>query len=1632
MTFLTSVCIGPLFGRNRKPGFVALVYAGFVLAVGSLHAATLPAGFIETTIPGPNGGDWNEAAGILFDDNVRMYVWERSGRVWIQDDGDTTWSLLIDISDEVGAFNDHGLLGFALDPNFVQNGYIYMMYVVDRHHLMNFGTPNYNPNANDYFSATIGRITRYTANQADGFRTVDLATRKVLLGETRQTGIPILFDSHGVGTLVFGTDGTLLASCGDGSAYTGVDTGSRSDTYYLQALTDGIIRTSENVGAYRSQMINSLNGKVLRLDPATGDGVPGNPFYDPENPRAPRSRVWNLGLRNPYRIAILPGSGSHNREDANPGILFIGDVGWNTWEDMHVSTGPGLNFGWPAFEGMTAHPDYYNANILNRDAPNPFYGVNGCNQQYLYFNQLIKQDSLNPISFTDSCGNPIPASIPTFRHTRPALDWQHGNAVARTGTYNGAGNATTATVGAAGSPVSGSAFSGSCSVGGVWYEGDDFPDIYRNTYFHADFTDGWIRNFVFDANYKPTAVRSFANVGEGVVGLATHPINGGLYYIFWTTAIRRIDYAPNGNFPPKAVATGDKYYGPGPLTVQFTGSNSSDPEGLPLTYFWNFGDGSPTNNQANPVHTFNAPDGVPTQYNVSLVVRDSAGATASARLIISVNNTPPVVNITSPVEGTKYPLTDSTIYNLTADVSDSEYSNDQLRYEWVTYLHHNTHQHAGPADTNHATTTVIAPAGCDGNIYYYRVELTVTDPAGLATTREVRLFPDCPEQSDPIITWPQPNDIIYGAALTTAQLNATADVPGTFYYDPPIGTVLKAGSAQVLKAFFTPADALNYRIAIATNTLNVLPAPLVITADDKVKIVGAPLPELTATYQGFVNNDTPFVLDTPVLLTTPATADSPAGGYPIIASGATDVNYTVTHVNGTLTVVTQLPPVITLSPSNLTFDVIVGGNAPDQSINISNSGGGNLSWTVTNEGDGQDWLSVSPSQGTNNTSISVSVNSAGLAVGSFQRTLSIAALGAENSPQTVSITLNVHPRTTGRFEFTYTNRAALLADGWDFLARSAGGMVRNTETTSGAVVSFDQTVHPGRIRIPVDIGDLWADLNDTQNSLFRNLPPDWTSVRVRLAFAPTQNYQYASTVVYQDDDNYLQVMRTYDQGNKWAFVRELDGDALNINTPSVTAVSNLYQRLDRNIATGVITAYYSLNGSTWTSLGAVTQTLNNPRLGIVTGASPGGFPVADFSWVEIYTSSSTTNPVLLVSANTLNFSTARAGSQIVTIANGGGGVLNWTASVGGSGPNWLSVNPSSGNSNATLTVSVDATGLTNGIYERTITVAATGATNSPHTINVTLDVSQNILTVVADPKTKVFGEIDPLLTYQIISGSLAEGDVLTGSLSRVAGEDAGEYAIEQGSLTAGPKYDLTYIGANFTILKSNVSLVLSELSHTYDGDAHPVSVATDPEGLAVVVTYNGDTTVPTNAGNYEVIGEVLELNYSGSVTGVLAIARAPLNVAANDAVRLVGQTNPIFSGVLTGVLPQDGISVSYSSEATTGSPPGLYPVIPELIDPYNRLDNYTVTSSSGILTVVDVPRLLDISQSAEGVLIVSWRVHPGRIYQCQWKADLMDAEWTPLLIEGQESYTAFETMLEVHHATGGAKQGFYRMLDVTP
>jgi hypothetical protein len=146
---------------------------------------------------------------------------------------------------------------------------------------------------------------------------------------------------------------------------------------------------------------------------------------------------------------------------------------------------------------------------------------------------------------------------------------------------------------------------------------------------------------------------------------------------------------------------------------------------------------------------------------------------------------------------------------------------------------------ANPADISYGTllsaTQLNATADVPGEFVYspaigtklneganqdLKVDFTPNDAANYnKASKKVKI--NVNGKKDPVITWANPADITYGTLLSATQLNATADVAGTFVYTPASGALLSVGDNQNLKVDFTPDDATNYNIATKTVTINV-------------------------------------------------------------------------------------------------------------------------------------------------------------------------------------------------------------------------------------------------------------------------------------------------------------------------------------------------------------------------------------------------------------------------------------------------------------------------------------------------------------------------------------------------------------------------------------------------------------------------------------------------------------------------------------------------------------------------------------------------------------------------------------------------------------------------------------------
>jgi glucose/arabinose dehydrogenase/PKD repeat protein len=419
-----------------------------------------------------------DPVGLAFAPDGRIFVAEKRGQVQILESAGgspPTYTRrampFLDLGAEVLDNADRGMLGIALDPYYATNGYLYLAYSVET----DPGTP-------DLDQLGFLRIVRYTRSTANPY-IADPASRLVLVGETWPLGVTSAYYSHSTGTLLFGDDGTLLFSCGDGAHYDRADAGGLEPNQFLPGRSDPL----EDIGAYRSQWTGSLSGKILRLNPANGDGIPSNPFYDAAHPRSSISRIWARGLRNPYRMTIRRGSGSTNPADARPGTLFVGDVGWNRWEEINVCRG-GENFGWPCNEGSGEQTDYPYAGVPPRGACPP--GGAGL--------------------------------------TAPSIEWPHNGLTADS------------------APIGG--IYGNAAAGGAYYQGTGYPIQYRKRLFFCDYPSSWLNMAVLDASDHVVDVQDFGSNLGNPVEIRLDPVSGDFMYCSWASKrILRIHYTgPTG------------------------------------------------------------------------------------------------------------------------------------------------------------------------------------------------------------------------------------------------------------------------------------------------------------------------------------------------------------------------------------------------------------------------------------------------------------------------------------------------------------------------------------------------------------------------------------------------------------------------------------------------------------------------------------------------------------------------------------------------------------------------------------------------------------------------------------------------------------------------------------------------------------------------------------------------------------------------------------------------------------------------------------------------------------------------------------------------------------------------------
>ena len=585
---------------------------------------------------------------IAFAPDSRIFVALKDGGVRVVQNGQLLPTPFLDISAMVNKATDRGLLGIAVDPNFPTKPYVYLSYVWD--------PPGFVPDGKD---SRLIKIVRYSADAAQGYNVAVSGSEEVILGKNSRpeyiappstsvevtyperascmTGlnmagtpiedcIPVDSLSHTAGTLMFGADGMLMASIGDGANY-----------------------DFPSTVAFNAQNLDAMSGRIVRVSPDTGEGVPGNPFFDPANPGSNRSKVWSLGYRNPFRFTINPANGQ----------VYSGDVGTSYYEE--INAGKGGNFGWPCYEGGFS-------DRLQQEG-----------QATVSERQVGFKRAPATIDFCNAMYAKGPGAV-----TAPLFTYRHP--------YDSTGKDL-------GSSVTGAAF----------YSGTSYPAKYRGALFFADYARLFIKYLTFDTNGTPTVHEFAKETGSnlGAVQLISGP-DSNIYAVFLdlktrTGAVRRFRPIIGSNNPPTARATAGPLVGATPLIVSFSSAGSADPDGQPITFSWDFGDGE-VSSDPEVTHVYTKIG----TYKATLTVREGTApfATSTKSFTIRTGANPPVAFIDSPDASYRYEIGKAVDFSGHADPSNG------VEMTWLVLQKHNLHEHL-VKEVSGTTGSFVPEEHCD-------------------------------------------------------------------------------------------------------------------------------------------------------------------------------------------------------------------------------------------------------------------------------------------------------------------------------------------------------------------------------------------------------------------------------------------------------------------------------------------------------------------------------------------------------------------------------------------------------------------------------------------------------------------------------------------------------------------------------------------------------------------------------------------------------------------------------------------------------------------------------------------------------------------------------------------------------
>ncbi|GAA3885601.1 hypothetical protein GCM10022381_29680 [Leifsonia kafniensis] len=524
---------------------------------------------------------------------------------------------------DVYSGGEDGLLGIALDPDFTENGQLYL-----------YRSPDAADNSDP--SSFFSRVSRFTMQNG----VIDPASEELII-EVPARRLPDE-PGHTGGGLDFDADGNLYLGVGD-------DVNPHSEP------SGGYAPISTRPGTFHdaratSANTNDLRGKLLRITPKSdgpGYTIPeGNLFPeadDTDDKTLPE--IYAMGFRNPFRFSIDQKSGAisladYSPDNSNDAPSTRGPAGIAEW---NLITSPG-NYGWPMCMGDNE----------------PFRDV---------------EYTTNPVTVGDyfDCANPVNDSprntglteLPAAR----AADMWYG--------YNRSSVPEVIAQGGGLAPMGGPVYNFDPALA----SDTKFPASYDGKPFFYE----WARNKMYSIQLKDPAGTTGSQVEKVTPFLPQEeflaPIDskfgpdGSLYLLDWgggfgrdnpNSGVHRIDYI-SGSRSPMARITTDHDTGPAPLAVAFDGASSSDPENAALAFAWDFeGDGTVDATTPQATHTY-ATVGA---FDARLTVTDPDGKTGTTTVPITVGNTRPSVQFALPPNGSFFDFGDEISWDV--DVTDPE------------------------------------------------------------------------------------------------------------------------------------------------------------------------------------------------------------------------------------------------------------------------------------------------------------------------------------------------------------------------------------------------------------------------------------------------------------------------------------------------------------------------------------------------------------------------------------------------------------------------------------------------------------------------------------------------------------------------------------------------------------------------------------------------------------------------------------------------------------------------------------------------------------------------------------------------------------------------------------------------